>query len=366
MNAITISSALNYLDNDLIVGSVIAQKSTKTKRKNYLIAAVAAVFIAVCTCAVVLLNGFEKEPKAFSLGINEDGGMGFEGWFFSDLSQAENGNPWNEKLKIKNLPVFENNIYDENGYACALNEDEQLIRLKAAADILGAEINENDISYVSGVHGNDEKNYSVAVTVPFENGTIISNAGGTVTVNFNSKVELTDEQLSALAKRFLGASDINKATLQSCNVYGEVSSEQRYYIGKNKTEKIISYNLRYITVKIDAENKTWIMITDNLIKENKIGVYPVISSEEAEELLLDGHFITSQIQYDFPGKEYIVKTELVYRCGRNEATAPYYLFYVELPEAPSENGLKSYGAYYVPAIKAEYITDFPLYDGIFQ
>ena len=366
MNAMTISSALNYLDNDLIVSSSIIKKTIKSKRKPVLVAAVAAVCIAVCSCAIVLMRGFEKEPEAFSLGINEDGGMGFEGWFFSDISQAENGNPWNEKAKIKNLPVYENNIYDENGYACALNEDEQLNRLKAAADILGAEINENDISYVSGIYGNDEKNYSVAVYAPFENGTIISNAGGMVTVNFDSKTELTDEQISALAKHFLGSSDINQATLQSCNVYGEVSYEQRYFIGKNKTEKIISYNLRYITVKTDAENKTWIMITDNLIKENKIGMYPVISPEEAEELLLDGHFITSQIQYDFPGEEYIVKSELVYRCGRNEATAPYYLFYVELPEAPSENGLKSYGAYYVPAIKAEYVTDFPLYDGIFQ
>ena len=35
---------------------------------------------------------------------------------------------------------------------------------------------------------------------------------------------------------------------------------------------------------------------------------------------------------------------------------PYYRFYVELPDMKMDNGLKNFGAFYVPAVKAEYIT----------
>ena len=45
---------------------------------------------------------------------------------------------------------------------------------------------------------------------------------------------------------------------------------------------------------------------------------------------------------------------------------PYYRFYVELPQEAGENGMKCFGAYYVPAIAAEYIADMPLYDGHFN
>lgn len=44
---------------------------------------------------------------------------------------------------------------------------------------------------------------------------------------------------------------------------------------------------------------------------------------------------------------------------------PYYCFYVELPEE-ERDGLKTYGAYYVPAVEKEYLTNMPLWDGSFN
>lgn len=35
-------------------------------------------------------------------------------------------------------------------------------------------------------------------------------------------------------------------------------------------------------------------------------------------------------------------------------------------EMGADNGLKTYGAYYVPAIVEEYIADMPIYDGSFN
>lgn len=45
---------------------------------------------------------------------------------------------------------------------------------------------------------------------------------------------------------------------------------------------------------------------------------------------------------------------------------PYYRFLVELPQEARENGLKSYGAYYVLAVEEEYLTGLPVWDGSFN
>ncbi len=56
--------------------------------------------------------------------------------------------------------------------------------------------------------------------------------------------------------------------------------------------------------------------------------------------------------------ERLAYTELVYRVSSG-VVAPYYRFLVELPTLEMENGLKTYGAYYVPAVESSYITDLP-------
>lgn len=73
------------------------------------------------------------------------------------------------------------------------------------------------------------------------------------------------------------------------------------------------------------------------------------------------------IPYAMPGEEYIARVELAYRTGRfEEILLPYYRFYVLLPEIEDNNGLKTYGVYYVPAITDEYIANMPVYDGRFN
>ena len=98
----------------------------------------------------------------------------------------------------------------------------------------------------------------------------------------------------------------------------------------------------------------------------KTGEYPVISVQEAKELLLNGNYITT-VPYEMPGKEYIARVELVYRKGTYETYyMPYYRFYVEVPYEERENGLKTYGAYYVPAVEGKYLTEMPVWDGSFN
>ena len=84
---------------------------------------------------------------------------------------------------------------------------------------------------------------------------------------------------------------------------------------------------------------------------------------------MSGQYQTSA-PAEFPGEEFIGKVELVYRSGSSEELLlPYYRFYVLLSDeyAPdTDNGLKTYAAYYVPAIADEYIAGMPTYDGRFN
>jgi len=45
---------------------------------------------------------------------------------------------------------------------------------------------------------------------------------------------------------------------------------------------------------------------------------------------------------------------------------PYYKFLVEMPTMELENGLKTFGAFYVPAVKGEFLENMPLWDGNFN
>uniref|UniRef100_UPI0025E0C74F hypothetical protein n=1 Tax=uncultured Gemmiger sp. TaxID=1623490 RepID=UPI0025E0C74F len=84
----------------------------------------------------------------------------------------------------------------------------------------------------------------------------------------------------------------------------------------------------------------------------------------------EGHYLTT-VPCEMPGEKFIRKVELIYRTGTEDAYwMPYYRFWVEVDDVPEaadqDPGLKTYGAYYVPAVAEEYLTDLPLWDGSFN
>ena len=137
-------------------------------------------------------------------------------------------------------------------------------------------------------------------------------------------------------------------------------------------EDILNYNFRKMGFSPNEEGELWLIDSyDALSVAEKIGDYPIVGVEEATERLVDGHYSTS-VPFAMPGEEYITRVELMYRSGPlEELLIPYYRFFVLLPDADGwvmqkENGLQTYGAYYVPAITDEYIVDMPTYDGYFN
>ena len=132
------------------------------------------------------------------------------------------------------------------------------------------------------------------------------------------------------------------------------------------TDQIVNYNFNRVEFCASEEGTMDLVRIYRPDLSQKVGNYPIISTEEARSLLLNGNYITT-VPYEMPGEEYIAKVELVYRDGAyDQYYMPYYKFYVELPEEKRDHGLKDFGAYYVPAVEGSYLTDMPTWDGSFN
>lgn len=91
-----------------------------------------------------------------------------------------------------------------------------------------------------------------------------------------------------------------------------------------------------------------------------LGEYPLVSESEARAMLLQGQCLTS-VPYAVESEADIAAVQLCYREG-SEVYAPWYRFWVKLPEEAQQNcapGCTVYGAYYVPAVRGEYIAGAP-------
>lgn len=87
------------------------------------------------------------------------------------------------------------------------------------------------------------------------------------------------------------------------------------------TEDILNYNFNRAAFYCNDNGEFYMVRIFNPNLSDKTGDYPVISASEAETLLLNGNYITT-VPYEIAGKEYISKTELVYRTGTYEK---YYM-----------------------------------------
>jgi len=121
-----------------------------------------------------------------------------------------------------------------------------------------------------------------------------------------------------------------------------------------------------------GDEGVWGVWKDEYDLSEKVWDYPIISAEEATDLLCQGNYITT-VPAEMPGRDKIVRTELMYRTELTaEYFMPYYRFLVEVDDPAVESkdavelGLKTYGAYYVPAVRGEYLTGMPVWNGDFN
>jgi hypothetical protein len=399
-----------------------ANPAAKATRKRLWIkwgALAACLTLAVLTIIKMIpANQVETEPEPGNLpmlSITEDSGgaMGFEGYKAYDISEIVNHNPWTETAGISSLPVYENSMaYDENNQVPDADFDKMKEFLLNVATRLGMDADSLEITD----NAPNEKTQA-AIRKKFEeagedvpNGffsptTVLAEGNGvkievdrqmTAKITFDPAITLphkynftnyaTYEQVAAVAeylkekyKDFIGmdnpqvnihGGDYSIFSGESVKTYGTRQAQRysiEFYDGSGDiTKQIINYNFNRVAFYCNDDGKLFLARVFQPDLSDKVGDYPIITADEAKDLLKNGNYITT-VPEELPDLEYVAKVELIYLTGGTEQYfMPYYRFYVELPDMEMENGLKTYGAYYVSAVEGKYISNMPIWDGQFD
>lgn len=388
MNQETISDALNLLSDDIIgeTDGLRQKKRTRSRGKKLAVAACAAL---------VLLAGIRMLPRQapetlpelpkLSITYDKNGGMGYEGYMAFDISELVSGNPWEETAKSSTLPVYRNKLaVDEHFQVSGADSGKMRELLLEIAGKLGLDTNSLTIQD-DGFGDGTQKGISEEMVIRTEGVEIRVNQALTATVIFDPAAALPDgynfhtyasyADMEQVAQYLRGAyRDLIGMEDPRVSMDGgdyDIFLRQAYQIAffdasGEKASQIVNYNLNWVRFSCDDAGKLWMIRINRPDLSEKMGDYPIITVDQAEALLETGSYITN-VPYEMPGMEYVEKVELVYRTEiREEYFMPYYRFYVELPQEARENGLKVYGAYYVPAVEAEYISNMPVWDGGFN
>lgn len=401
-----ISDALTNIDAEYIEKAADYSVKKKHKKLGWLKwGAAAACFTLAIFAGIKLLP--QNEPDRFSelpmLSISETvTGMGYEGYMAYDCSELVNANPLTENVKATALPVYQNPLsYDGNNVVSGADFDKMEEFLMDIAGKLG--LDTSNLTITDDAPNEEtkqkiiEKLQKVGSTVPegyFNPTKLKAEADGvkievdrsmTATIRFTTAVRLPEEYnftyfasyednvavaeyLKSEYRELFGAEE---PRINVCGGDYDTDGQQKYSIeifdaGKNDIEQIVNYNFNRVVFSRDDNGELFMIRIYKPNLSKKLGDYPIIDSEQAKELLSNGNYITT-VPNEFPGEEYIKKTELIYRTGEyEEYYMPYYRFYVELPDKEQENRLKTYGAYYVPAVESAYISNVPTWDGEFN
>jgi len=383
--------------------AAVSKKRTHTWAKR----GVAAACVALVLFAGTRLfskdePGSNSDLPMLSISESTSAGMGYEGYMAYDVSELINANPWNENSEISTLPVYRNSLtYDVNHAASGAVFDQMRVIIIDIAGRLGLDTNKLSITDNAPDETSKqsiiEKFNQVGDTVPegyFAPTKLMIEAKGirietdqsmTTTVFFDPAVPLPeeynfrhhasyDDKIAVAEYLKIKYGNLIGIDNPQENIYGgdyNIYTQQMYSIeffdGEgNEMERIINYNFNRVSFGCDDEGKLMLARIYQPDLSAKIGDYPIISPEQAKEQLLNGNYITT-VPYEISAEELIKKVELLYRTGeREEFFMPYYRFYAELPEAERESGMKTYGAYYIPAVESSYISNMPIWDGSFN
>ena len=418
MKSEIISDALNMLNDDIIEETANVRANIKKHKKDYRKlwwkwASVAAclTFAAYAGTRILPSIKFPNIPilpitenvdkttlPMLSITENTGAAMGFEGYLVYDISELVNENPWKETMTLSTLPVYKNPLsYNKNMIASGADFDKMRTFLIELADRFGLDTNtltitdnapdektRQQITYK--MDGNVPDGYfnPTALIIKTDDLEIEVDQTMTAKITFEPAISLPEEyhfthyasyeNIVAMAdylkneyKDFIGIDnphvDISGGDY---NIYLQQGYQISFFDSSgNDIEQLVNYNFNRVSFYCDDEGELFLARVYQPDLTKKVGDYPIITVEKAKKLLADGKYITT-VPYEMPGMDYVAKTELIYRTGAlEEYYMPYYRFYVELPKELRDGTLKTYGAYYVPAVESTYISNMPVWDGSF-
>lgn len=391
------------IDNDIISMNCHVSKERKPIYLKFL--AVAAG-LAVIISAVSFWQGNKvvTNPNLPMLTLDSEfsGGMGFEGYMAWSIADLTNANPWSEDMNLAHLPVIENKL-SYNQMQQVESPDFNLMEslLKEAAQSLGMNIEKLSITddapdeetkkvitekLTTGGGDVPEGYFDVSrLFMEDDNYKIEVDTSYTTKVEFKKPVKLPNEYNFAydasyketqavaeyLKEEYTKFIDMDNPIVNISGGDFDIYANQHYYLyfyehSDDATQNILNYHFNNVTFYGNEDGELWLARKYYTDLSDVIGNYPIISAKDATDLLEKGNYITT-VPQEFESVDNIKKVELIYRNSSHEKTfMPYYRFYVELPDMKLENGLNTYGAYYVPAVEGKYIDNMPIWDGQFN
>lgn len=367
MKGQTLLNAIGEIDDAFVYEAEQRQKS------RWKWGAIAAILVlTVLSLWFFLPRSEEKTLPILTVSEDWNSGMGYEGYLAYDVSELVSANPWRKDLQLETLPVYRNlRPVSEAGPLYEADPAEQRRVLYEAAALLGIdaqalsvveadtmEAHTEGISFTAGEDLSVRVSFEPSIALPQE---------------YNFSYDASYEEMTAVADYLQKAYPQLVGNLQR-NIYGgdyDIYGTQGYHISffdarGDVREQIVNFQFPKVTFSCNEDGKLWLIRLSTPDLSEKMGDYPIIDMQEATTLLQNGNYATS-VPYAFAGTEHIAKVELIYRVeGKAEYYMPYYRFYVELPEETHHGELKTYGAYYVPAVEAAYLSNMPVYDGSFN
>lgn len=358
-----ILTAVGLIDDAFIAETAAVRKKHKLQ--------VVRTLVSLAACIAVILSGIWVYSKTrlplLEIEITHHlSGSGIDLLCY-DIASHDETNPWDSKTPIRRMPVYKNLPIDALGLPIGgLSENEKLSLGRKAANTLGLTVIETQ---------------SQSLPIITDGGAIMVDAYGTITVGGleesytfyrNSDFTQAEKALTYFTEKYadlLGFKQPTPILTSTFAFSGERSYHYVVYEGADTAaERVLNYACRYAVFYPDENGKlNVIRVYNALAAAKKLGNYPVISSNEAYELLLEGYHVNTHLKDRPVTKDTIIhKQTLVYRATTDDATIlPYYVFYVEDPTTyyGVAEGLTAYNAYYVPAVDRKYIKSMPLWDG---
>lgn len=418
-----ISDALNLLDDELLSETDrMRNRSVWLRPKYYRGIGAAACLILVAAAGMQLhqwLHTGVDCPSEMIVGISGDssentsppvlslmdwdwGGMGFEGYMAYDISELTSSNPWDASIPLETLPVFRNKLTVNEDYLLRGGDFDRMEEvLKDVAERLGLDSESLTITDDSPTEEERQKSierfkltggeppegyYDPTRLMTEADGVEIEvSLGLTATITFEPAVPLpegynfaffasyADCQKTAdwLLEQYAGLMDMEQPTTAIDGGDYNIYRQQRYQIAfydasGSYLDQLLNYNFNQTVFYCGDDGMLLAARIYQPDLSEKVGDYPIMTVDEAAQQLKDSNCISSVPSDVIPSDE-PSKVELVYRTGEREGYfLPYYRFYVELPSMEGGDGLKTYGAFYVPAIEPEYLEDVPVWDGSFN
>jgi len=393
-------ACLEGIDDDIIAEAaqtVSLQPARKAKWQWFSLGNAAAVFVGAIaiTCTLILAFWLSSAGPGGILPLPRIHGSGQLAILESGQTYMTINNPWHDTGHISELPVFRRHVVerypgsgtpqdiqltDEEWYQFIKDIENMGILIAQAAGIPADEI-ETAINHVymsfrpAGLDRFLHKwMNSTLVQIAFPPGalpTLPANA----TLSETAPTGQVQAAIEYLAELFDTVIPMQTPTLTQAEIALDMGGprtyvRQRFFdSGGSDLDALLAFNFGWVEVlSFDPGSPQWMYISlfpQGRHESLQLGNYPVITVEEAREMLLAGYFISERKDDEWPGVERAqeASAELIYYnqlFGTCDVIMPFYRFLLEVEpplwwdnETPGE--WRFFARYYVPAIQQDYL-----------